>query len=60
MKGSRKKWTTPQLIVLGRGTPEENVLQSCKTSTINASGGTKKKCSRGGKCGTKCKLSAAT
>ena len=26
MKDNRKKWIPPQLIVLGRGTPEENVL----------------------------------
>jgi hypothetical protein len=26
MKDDRKKWIRPQLIVLGRGTPEENVL----------------------------------
>jgi hypothetical protein len=31
MEDNRKKWITPQLIVLGRGAPEENVLQSCKT-----------------------------
>ncbi|MBU1523187.1 MAG: hypothetical protein KKG50_00820 [Candidatus Omnitrophica bacterium] len=27
----RKKWTTPQLIVLVRGKPEEGVLVTCKT-----------------------------
>jgi hypothetical protein len=26
-----KEWTTPELIVLGRGAPEENVLCYCKT-----------------------------
>jgi hypothetical protein len=31
MEDNRKKWIMPQLIVLGKGTPEENVLQSCKT-----------------------------
>jgi hypothetical protein len=27
----KREWITPKLIVLGRGTPEENVLQFCKT-----------------------------
>jgi len=27
----KKKWTTPQLIVLVRGEPEEGVLAACKT-----------------------------
>ena len=27
---SKKQWETPQLIVLGKGTPEENVLSTCK------------------------------
>ena len=27
---TKKKWETPQLIVLGKGTPEENVLKHCK------------------------------
>jgi hypothetical protein len=26
----KKRWERPQLIVLGRGTPEENVLTACK------------------------------
>ncbi len=33
MEDSRKKWTQPQLIILGRGAPEENVLAGCKMST---------------------------
>lgn len=32
MKNNKKKWIPPQLIILGRGTPEENVLAGCKTS----------------------------
>ncbi len=28
--GQKKQWTRPQLIVLGRGTPEERVLETCK------------------------------
>lgn len=31
MEDKQKKWITPRLIVLGRGTPEENVLAGCKT-----------------------------
>jgi hypothetical protein len=30
MATSALKWTTPQLIVLTKGTPEENVLTHCK------------------------------
>ncbi len=30
----KKKWTTPQLIVLVRGRPEEGVLQGCKTAPV--------------------------
>jgi hypothetical protein len=31
MEASKKTWEKPQLIVLARGTPEESVLQHCKT-----------------------------
>jgi len=34
----RKKWSTPQLVVLVRGKPEEGVLAACKYS--NKSGAT--------------------
>jgi hypothetical protein len=30
MSEEKKQWERPQLVVLGRGTPEENVLQACK------------------------------
>jgi hypothetical protein len=33
MADNKKKWSRPQLIVLGRGTPEENVLMACKNTT---------------------------
>ena len=29
---AKSEWGTPKLIVLGRGTPEENVLMGCKNS----------------------------
>jgi hypothetical protein len=29
-----KHWTHPQLVVLGRATPEESVLQVCKNHEI--------------------------
>ena len=29
-----KSWTDPKLIVLGRGRPEENVLEVCKGHTV--------------------------
>jgi ribosomal protein L6P/L9E len=44
MKENRKKWTQPQLIVLGRGTPEENVLAGCKTSKLAGSAATIRSC----------------
>jgi hypothetical protein len=31
----QKKWETPQLIVLAKAEPEENVLTSCKTMNPN-------------------------
>jgi hypothetical protein len=46
MKENRKKWTPPQLIVLGRGTPEENVLRGCKTSTLTGTAATKTSCKK--------------
>lgn len=58
MEDNRKKWIQPQLIVLGRGTPEENVLAGCKTSLLTAAAAsvisckkasTKKQCA-GAKC----------
>lgn len=44
MKDDREKWITPQLIVLGRGTPEENVLAGCKTSKLAGASATKVSC----------------
>jgi hypothetical protein len=32
-----RKWTKPQMIVLARGTPEERVLDACKTETLTDS-----------------------
>ncbi len=52
MKDDRKEWVPPQLIVLGRGTPEENVLGGCKTSTLTGSGATKTSCKK--KTGSTC------
>lgn len=31
MSNTRKEWTKPQLIVLGRSNPEESVLLKCRT-----------------------------
>lgn len=39
MGDNRKKWCKPQLIVLGRGTPEENVLANCKSAAAPAASG---------------------
>lgn len=44
MANNRKKWSKPQLIVLGRGTPEENVLQNCKTDSISGANTNKNAC----------------
>jgi hypothetical protein len=61
MKDIGKKWIPPQLIVLGRGTPEENVLAGCKTSKLTGAKATKagcyKKCTTGTKCSTISKTS---
>jgi hypothetical protein len=35
MPANRKQWVKPQLVILGRGTPEENVLTACKSNTIH-------------------------
>ncbi len=31
MQNAMKKWDRPQLIVIGRGKPEESVLSGCKS-----------------------------
>lgn len=46
MEDNRKKWMTPQLIVLGRGTPEENVLGGCKTNKLAGMSATKTSCKK--------------
>jgi hypothetical protein len=46
MEQNKKKWITPQLIILGRGTPEENVLIGCKTSKLASANNTQKGCSK--------------
>lgn len=35
MEDKKKSWTQPQLIVLGRGQPEESVLGKCKTTAVS-------------------------
>lgn len=36
MEKQLKRWQIPQLIILARGTPEENILANCKAiSAIN-------------------------
>lgn len=44
MADNIKKWAKPQLIVLGRGTPEENVLANCKTTSVSGAGTNKNAC----------------
>lgn len=35
MERQKKTWEKPQLIILARGTPEESVLENCKTMNPN-------------------------
>ncbi len=35
MTGAKKIWQRPEMTVLVRSNPEEAVLQTCKTTTIN-------------------------
>ena len=51
MSAPKKQWSKPQLIVLGRGTPEENVLAGCKNSGTGGPGG-KNNCNKAGGCFT--------
>lgn len=61
MVNNRKKWSRPQLIVLGRGTPEENVLAGCKNAKRTAATGILNSCRKGGGCaGGKCSVIAKT
>ncbi|MBI3986858.1 MAG: hypothetical protein HY343_08065 [Lentisphaerae bacterium] len=61
---SKKKWTRPQLIVLGRGAPEENVLAWCKSAAgINGVGNFNNACAavKKGTCtGSICKKTGAS
>jgi len=41
MSKARRQWTTPQLIVLARGMPEESVLDACKTNVPGSLGADK-------------------
>jgi hypothetical protein len=62
MEDNRKKWIPPQLIVLGRGTPEENVLAGCKTSKISGPKTNQTGCNKGpgANCKTKCSVISTT
>lgn len=54
MEDNRKKWIQPQLIVLGRGTPEENVLAGCKTSKLSGNSAKYQGCIKKNAANTKC------
>ncbi len=63
MADNRKRWIRPQLIVLGRGTPEESVLAACKTQKISGPASTKKICKKksgASACKTQCSAISAT
>jgi hypothetical protein len=64
MEDNREKWIPPQLIVLGRGTPEENVLAGCKLTVngITGAGSTKTNCKKrsGSNCSKQCSALSAT
>jgi hypothetical protein len=48
-KKEKVKWIKPQLVVIGRGRPEESVLWACKEKTI--AGPEKSECgAKGGAC----------
>ena len=36
LEAKKKSWSTPQLIVLARGAPEESVLAACKIAMVPA------------------------
>jgi len=38
LQNGKRRWTTPQLIVLVRGKPEEKALVACKVGDIEYSG----------------------
>jgi hypothetical protein len=64
MGNTRNQWIRPQLIVLGRGTPEENVLAGCKTSMLTGRtamvNSCKKQSSKTSCGGTKCSVISKT
>jgi hypothetical protein len=43
---NKKQWIKPQLIILGRGTPEELVLTTCKRGNNTAPGPRFEACNR--------------
>jgi hypothetical protein len=49
MPARKKPWSKPQLIVLGRGKPEENVLANCKAGGFSGPG-YENNCNRRGGC----------
>lgn len=40
MSEAKTRWTTPQLIVLARGTPEETLTLNCKIIDVGSVGAT--------------------
>lgn len=36
---NKREWQKPQLVILGRGTQEEQVLATCKTTTVPSAPG---------------------
>jgi hypothetical protein len=64
MEKKQETWIQPRLIVLGRGTPEENVLAGCKTNkTISGPSNKKSRCytqKSGTTCKTNCNTISAT
>jgi hypothetical protein len=61
MEDNRKKWLQPQLIVLGRGTPEENVLTGCKIKNkMSGRNAAKTNCKKNVGCGGTCSSVTAT
>ena len=45
-KKEKDQWIKPQLVVIGRGQPEESVLAVCKAPSININGPGRPNCKK--------------
>lgn len=56
--GEKRKWVTPELVVLARSHPEEAVLMACKFFSPDGPGGNFSVCALITDCNTTCELGA--